>query len=401
MENKSTSQSNRVRAEREVRGWSQSDLARELIRAAANDERRPTRLPSLESVKKNIRGWENEKHDVSPFYRRLCALVFDVAESDLFGGAGYDALRHSLDDVLMSGAMSDASLEDWERTVMWYGRAAHLRPAAQLIHDLGADLTDLKHALAAYRSAMTVRRLTRVAAHMAGLMCLTFIKLDDRQAFRCWARTARSAAREAGDPRTQSWVLAQEAYGHFYAHDFLDAVEIAQQAQKVAHTCVGAVLAAALEARAHAAFGLVKRRETEAALRKAEDLLAALGSEEINDSAFGYNEAQLLFHRGNAYTHLGDSAAAWQAQQRALELYSEHDYLDRSLTRLDRTLCLARDGDSSGALEYATATLMPLTDDQRSGIITLRGREVLTAIPNQQRALPVVRQLRELLTPDN
>jgi hypothetical protein len=32
-------------------------------------------------------------------------------------------------------------------------------------------------------------RLTRVAANLSGLVCLTLIKLDDRQAFRRWART--------------------------------------------------------------------------------------------------------------------------------------------------------------------------------------------------------------------
>ncbi|MGW5154105.1 hypothetical protein ACWEPN_01345 [Nonomuraea wenchangensis] len=44
-----------------------------------------------------------------------------------------------------------------------------------------------------------------------------------------------------------------------------------------------------------------------------------------------YNEAQLYFHRGNAYTYLGNTRAAWQAQQRALELHSETEYLDRAL----------------------------------------------------------------------
>ncbi|MGW5162644.1 hypothetical protein ACWEPN_44830 [Nonomuraea wenchangensis] len=126
-----------------------------------------------------------------------------------------------------------------------------------------------------------------------------------------------------------------------------------------------------------------------------------LRPDEINDSAFGYNEAQLYFHRGNAYTYLGDTRAAWQAQQRALELYSVADYLDRALIGLDRTLCLARDGDSTGAMEYAAATLVPLTKDQREGIISLRSREVLRAIPHEQKALPAVRQLRELLSPSD
>jgi len=54
---------------------------------------------------------------------------------------------------------------------------------------------------------------------MSGLMCLTFCKLDDRSSFRKWARTARLAAKEAGDPLTISWVLAQESYGHYYSGD--------------------------------------------------------------------------------------------------------------------------------------------------------------------------------------
>ncbi len=389
---------NRLREEREAHGWSQSDLARKLIKAAADAEHKPTRLPSIESLKRNIYGWEAGKHDASPFYRRLCATVLNMSECELFGGSGYENLRQRLDDVLAAGTMSNATLDDWERAVVLYGQAAHTRPANLLVHDLAADLTDLHQALAENRSASTKRRLTRAAAHMAGLMCLTHIKLDDRAAFRRWARTARLAAQEAEDPWTYSWVLAQEAYGHFYACDYLEAIDVARGAQSLVNTSVGAVLAAALEARAQAALGPVRAGEAQAALARAEGLLASLRPDEINDSAFGYNEAQLYFHRGNAYTYLGDTRAAWQAQQRALELYSATDYLDRALVGLDRTLCLARDGDSAGALEYAAATLVPLTKDQREGIINLRGREVLEVIPHGQKALPAVRQLRELLS---
>ncbi|MEU1729433.1 helix-turn-helix transcriptional regulator [Nonomuraea sp. NPDC005692] len=236
---KSTTSPNRVRKERDARGWSQTELARELIKAAANDEQRPTRLPSVESLKKNIYGWETGKHETTAFYRRLCSRVFNMPESELFGGPGYDALRQSLDDVLVAGSLSEASLGDWERTVLKYGHAAHYKPAGQLVHDLGADLTDLRQTMIEYRAASSLRRLTRVTAHMAGLMCLTYIELDDHQAFRRWARTARRAAQEAGDPWTRSWVLAQEAYGHFYTGDLLEAIDVAQGAQHVASACSG------------------------------------------------------------------------------------------------------------------------------------------------------------------
>lgn len=170
---------------------------------------------------------------------------------------------------------------------------------------------------------------------------------------------------------------------------------------RVPSTLRAPVLAAALEARAHAALSPARAEVAKAALHRAGNLLEELADNEINDSAFGYNEAQLHFHCGNAYTHLGDTRAAWQAQQQALALYPETDFLDRALTRLDRTICLARDGDSAGALEYAAATLVPLTDDQREGLIRMRGQEVLNAIPRQQKALPAVRQLRELLAPSD
>jgi hypothetical protein len=51
--------------------------------------------------------------------------------------------------------------------------------------------------------------------------------------------------------------ITQEAYGHYYSGDLLEAVEVARHAQHLVPTtpCVGAALAAALESRAHAAMG--------------------------------------------------------------------------------------------------------------------------------------------------
>jgi hypothetical protein len=65
---------------------------------------------------------------------------------------------------------------------------------------------------------------------IAGLVCLTLIKMNERIAFRDWARTARLAAIEADDPLTHSWVRAQEAYGHYYSGDLTEAIHVAQHA---------------------------------------------------------------------------------------------------------------------------------------------------------------------------
>lgn len=309
-----------------------------------------------------------------------------------------ELLRQQLESTLSDGSMAGASLDDWEKTTLRYGCASRHRPAGALLADLTTDLADLKHALQRYRSASASRRLTRVAAQMGGLMCLTFCKLDDRPAFRRWARTARLAAAEAGDPETYSWVLAQEGYGHYYSGDLSEAVRVAKYAQGVTRTAprVGAALAAGLEARAQAAMG--RQQETHAALARAEDITAQLSGEALIPSAFGYNEAQLRFHAGSAYTSLRDAKAALDAQDRALALCMPGDYTDWAMTRLDQVMCLAYRGDIADAFAYAASTLQSLSGAQRQGIITMRSYEILNALPEDQRELPAARDFRELLT---
>ncbi|HMC09361.1 MAG TPA: helix-turn-helix transcriptional regulator [Actinomycetota bacterium] len=307
-----------------------------------------------------------------------------------------ERLRRGLHEALAGGAPREASLEDWELTVARYGAATRDRAAPLLLSDLSVDFGELQNTLDRCRSVSGLRRLTRVAAHMSGLMCLTLIKLDERKAFRGWARTARVAAAEADDPVTYSWVLAQEAYGHFYSDDFPEAVNVARHAKAVVpkRPGVGAVLAAALEARALAALG---RAEASATLREAEAIFAALDNDAVTASAFGYNEAQLRFHEGNALTHLGDTKAALSAQDRALALLPAGDFMDRALTELDRAVCLARDGDASAAASGALDTLLRLSEQQRQGIISRRAEQLVAALPRQGQAPAPARELRDLL----
>lgn len=310
-----------------------------------------------------------------------------------------ETLRRGLNETISERTITPASLDDWEQTVFRYGQATRNRAPIVLLGDLSADLAHLQEALERCRSASALRRLTRTTAQMAGLMCLTLIKMDERTAFRRWARTARLAAHEAGDPLTHSWVRAQEAYGHYYSGDLIEAVEVAQHAQALSGQLpsVGAVLAAALEARAQAAQG--HRQETRAALDYAETCLSHLDANAIGTSAFDYNEAQLRFHEGNAFTHLHDTSAAWRAQEMALDLCPASDYMDRTMTTLDRANCLVYDGDVSGAVAVMVEATTPLTNQQRQGIIATRVRDTITALPAQHQALPAVRDLYDLLPP--
>jgi DNA-binding XRE family transcriptional regulator/tetratricopeptide (TPR) repeat protein len=312
---------------------------------------------------------------------------------------GIERLRRGLNETITETTMTPVSLDDWEQTVFRHGQATRDRAPSVLLDDLSADLGELHGALARCRSSSALRRLTRFTAQMAGLMCLTLIKMDERAAFRGWSRTARLAADEAGDPLTYSWVRAQEAYGHYYSGDFTEAIYVAQHAQVLSGqiSSVGFVLAAALEARAQAALG--RNNEARTALHRAEACLSRLDVDGIGASAFNYNEAQLRFHEGNALTHLHDTDAAWQAQERALSLCPASDYMDRAMTWLDRAHCLAYDGNVTAAVVVMEETVTPLSDQQRQGIIALRVREIVSSLPPKHLALPAVQDLHDLLPP--
>jgi DNA-binding transcriptional regulator YiaG len=364
-----------------------------------------TLLPDTQSILDTALSQTDE--DVQARFAHVMAGQSQRSEAQLiapardhFGLHEVERLRCSLQDQFAGGAVTKTSLDDWELTVARYGTATKDRPASALLGDLIADVAELERAMARCRSVSALRRLTQVAANLSGLMCLTLIKLDDRQAFRRWARTARIAATEADDAVTYAWVLAQEAYGHFYSDDPTEAVSVAQHAQAVVPTtpCVGAVLAAALEARAQAALGRVD--ETHTALRQAEVLVSRLGMETAEPSAFTYNEEQLRFHESNALTHLGDTTAAWLAQDRALELVATSDFMDRAFTQLDRAMCLAVEGDASSAASYAHDTLLSLSNAERQGIISKRAQQIVHALPSRQRALPQVKELHDLLMVD-
>ncbi|MCA1606585.1 MAG: hypothetical protein LC775_14210, partial [Acidobacteria bacterium] len=80
-----------------------------------------------------------------------------------------------------------------------------------------------------------------------------------------------------------------------------------------------------------------------------------------------------------------------------LELCGRDDYTDWALTRLDRATCLTHASDIASGITYATETLNALTHPQRQGIIALRGRHILRALPPEEQKRPEARELRDLL----
>ncbi|MGW9029917.1 helix-turn-helix domain-containing protein [Streptomyces sp. NPDC055722] len=306
-----------------------------------------------------------------------------------------DALQRGLNESLAAGPMTDASLDEWAYTVGMYGRATRYRPESELLADLVDDFNDLRLVMSHRHPTPTRKKLNIAAAQMCGLMALTLLKLGDDRA-RSWWRTGRAAAAAADDRATLAWIYAQEAYQLYYGGDLYGAVELACRAQQLAGglPCVGAALAAPLEARAHAQLGAPE--SSTAALAAAETALDRLPAEERIGSAFGYSESQFRFHAGNAWTHLSETGRAAAEHARALELYPASDRMDIALVRLDQAMCRALDGDPVGAAASATQTIVGLPQQHRSALIIYRAREVAAKVP-EARAVSEVRVLREAL----
>jgi hypothetical protein len=324
--------------------------------------------------------------------------LVDLAASPpgVSAGARAAALQASFAEHLATGPMTGASLEEWEFTIARHGRATRYRPEPELLDDLVADFGDLRALLNRRQPALIQRRLLSSCARLSGLLALTLLKLGDPGA-RDWWRTGRTAATQAEDRPTLAWIYAQESYQLYYGGDMAGALELAVRAQQLAGglPCVADALAAPLEARVHAVAG--RRDATVGALERAERALARLDAVDRQPSAMGYDEAQLAFHSGSAWTLLHDTGRAWDQQQRALDLYPVENRTDRAFIALDRAACLVWDGRLSEGVLMAAETVSALPEAYRSSLILYRARDLAASVPEANRQIPEVRVLREVL----
>jgi transcriptional regulator with XRE-family HTH domain len=92
-------------------------------------------------------------------------LAFPAISPDL---QQIELLRQEMSDVFQ-GAISEASLEEWERIAIRYAIATRDRAAGILLGDISQDLTDLCRLIRNQRTELAARRLTRVSAQRVRL----------------------------------------------------------------------------------------------------------------------------------------------------------------------------------------------------------------------------------------
>jgi tetratricopeptide (TPR) repeat protein len=298
-----------------------------------------------------------------------------------------EGMRRGLLNAFSASTLDEAMVEDWEQIAAVYGRATRSTPPSVLLRGLTKDFADLERQLEMRQPARLQRRLYATTARIAGLASLLLTNVGRYGEAQQWGRVARLAATEAADLELASWVRAQDAYAIFYQGDsFTAAAEVANHAQRISRdkASVGVALAAALEARARARLG--EQTAAVRAIKAAEGSLSRLDAHDQEPSAFGYNEAQLRFHEGNVYTHLGQP-------ERALALYPKTEVLDRTLIALDRAIALAIGNNLDQSIAEASATLDSLTTVQRTELIVARARQLRTIIAAADSTYPGTKEL--------
>lgn len=309
-----------LRQARAARGWSQSRLVREIETYAS---RHVLTVASTASLSVYVSEWENGHRNVSEQYAAILRAVLGMTNSELFGdreSAGpvraddYDALLDRIDSAhSVSGSLVETMLRQTEllRTM------DRQLGAAGIVDQMQSHLATLSDALT-FAVLPTSRR--PVARALAGAATLAaWQALDVGAADRAWRRyeTAKSAARDSGEPLFLAHATGEQAYV------LLDAgrPELAIELVRDARTSAMSPLSPRLMAWLYAAEAEMCARHGQADdARRALDLASMSlpnGAEPRDDDmpSIFLNESHLARWRGNVLALIGEDEALSQLQQ--------------------------------------------------------------------------------------
>lgn len=324
----------------------------------------------------------------------------DNSETSLPPYHAVSNLRQKLNASLETAIVAEITVEHWQTIADGYGRVYRVSPPMSFLADVAPDVSELTTIIDQRLSSKERRALCRCTAQMAGLLATTFVNLNEFREARAWFNTAMRAAEESEDVTLEAWVMVRHAVSALYWDDPFGALDLAARAAEMTSgvDCVATAWAPAVLARAYSRLGPDYFENVRTSITQAEKQFGKLSVSPAGQHAYGYTAAQLHFYRSNALTEIGETKAAFDAQQSALSYYGPTAFLDPSLIRLDRAVCLAKDGDSEAAANFAVKSLESLPREHISPIIALRARELVSVIPVGQRGLPAVRALANSLS---
>lgn len=314
-----------LRAQREQRGWTKTQLDARLCQAAA---RRGEVLPQPQSLARQIARWENGHGPVGEFYQPLFCEVYDCSPAEL-GFVEFSEVtatdQQPLDELateLARAASVDAEVANLLQAQTDGLRLLDGRQGAQLIRD--QMRAHIAHIEELHRHAVRpgVRgRLAKVLADTSALAGWQALDVGTpRESWEHFER-AKSAARETEDPSLLAFATAEQAYVLLDIGHTEQALELVEYAHQQATSKVS-ILTLTWLAAAQAEMAAAMRNPDPDAVRKALDEATSLLSTAPDDPLpyLVLNEAHLARWRGNCLARLGDADAIEQLSAGLIEV---------------------------------------------------------------------------------
>ncbi|MFJ5726335.1 twin-arginine translocation signal domain-containing protein [Streptomyces sp. NPDC093149] len=298
---------------------------------------------------------------------------------------GIAQARQGIDGALAGTGTSAGDL-DYLRAAFERHRGGYRgRSPHDVLREMTSDLKALGDVLSRPHPAKDRAELAHTAAGIASLVAIIQHDRGDQPDAARWFATAEKAARESGDRRLTAWVLARHAmvplnYGAPHA-----AARLAAKARREAgrKPTAAAALAAAVTARSLVAIG--DQAGATKAVADVRTMVERLDGPDSADTWNGYPLQKHHVHLSQAYTLLGDTAAAYAAQETALALTGSPSVMTRALLEMDTAACLRIDGDPSAAADTAAGVFARLPDSYRTGLVRSRATELQNQLTGRHR----------------
>ncbi|WBB77750.1 helix-turn-helix domain-containing protein [Micromonospora sp. WMMD882] len=268
------------------------------------------------------------------------------------------------DDLLARVRASDVSAETLARieaAVDDLASAYPTTPPAELLPRVRRHLAYVVRLLDGRVTLAQRRRLVVAGAWLTVLRATVHVDLDQRGPADAHLKAARDLAGHAEHPEIQGWCLETRAWDVLTQGDYRRALELSQQAQRVAPRGSSAHLqATAQEARAWARMGEV--RQTRLTLERLDQLVSNLPVPERAEHHYRYDPTKARAYAATTLAWAGDPAAEQVARAVLTELDPRGDGGERprrsASARLDLALALlaADRPDEAGAVATRAIT---------------------------------------------
>ncbi|WP_131739323.1 helix-turn-helix domain-containing protein [Actinomadura roseirufa] len=415
----------RIKTERETRGWTKPELARRMYRTMGITQ------GNIRSLARQITWHEYGQHRPTS-WAHAYATVFDTTVEELFdipdtsaipgSTVGASTPSHARDDdmerrtVLQLAALGMSAsalattgepirqllaltldseprdIDGWHLALADHLHAIFTRPPAQVRDSLTVDLLAVQRQLPTTGPDETIE-LQRVVAALSYLYANALTRLGDHEAAIHWWRTAKAAADATGDLDLRLMIRCDEAQSGLYGQrDAATVVHLADTADRLTEAPVPFWRAQLAGTRA-TAFTLQGRHD------EAHNVLNTFAS--FTGEAPALDILPTLWsdkrvHFSASWIHAGAGREALADQEREYILGRIRGYQYPVNVRLHEALCTVANGGTERGARQATEILAELPPAQRSEMINATGKAVLRAVPVEKRDRPAVRELRAL-----